>query len=346
MSVRIPCFCGQTLTAGAETAGRALRCPACGWEHVVPVMQGQGARDKAGRESWRSWATPILAGTVSICLVLAALLWALLPAGGGGSGAGGTGHGQGALAGDGAGAGKTGDGAGAGTADDGGGTAAVAAPEKPSRPVTAATQRPAAAAPLPATTTRPVKHDDSPIASLQAFETPTAGEPPAGGEPGKQGAAGGGGFGRGEGADPGAKGDVSFTLTWREYTDFQPERGRGGPDIDVWVKDPGGSIINTSRENVGGGVGMGPSPDGGRADIDDQGAYGDGDGGGPERIFWPQGKAPKGAYHYGVRWYKGTGVATYTLRVYRGTKLVTTKSAKLSQDAMGQNKELGVIAVE
>jgi hypothetical protein len=167
----------------------------------------------------------------------------------------------------------------------------------------------------------------------------------ASGTPGQEGARGGGGFGKGKGADPGAKGDVSFTLTWRYDTDRQGIKNKGGPDVDIWVADPLGQVINTSQEGV---FKQGPTPEGGRADFDDRGAYGPGNGGGPERIFWPTGKAPKGKYHYGVRWFEGIGTATYTVKVYRGESKTpeTIKTGKLTDSEKGENKELGEVSVD
>ena len=57
-----------------------------------------------------------------------------------------------------------------------------------------------------------------------------------------------------------------------------------------------------------------------------------GDGGGPERIFWPEGKAPADRYRYGVKWFKGLGAARYALRVYRGKKLAATKVGQLTDN--------------
>ena len=115
---------------------------------------------------------------------------------------------------------------------------------------------------------------------------------------------------------------------------------KGGPDIDIWVADPLGQVINTSEDKP---IRLGPTPEGGRADFDDRGAYGQGDGGGPERIFWPVGKAPAGKYRYGVKWFKGLGAARYALRVYRGKKLAATKIGQLTDNDRDKRIELGVI---
>ena len=96
----------------------------------------------------------------------------------------------------------------------------------------------------------------------------------------------------------------------------------------------------------------GPTTEGGKADYDDQGAYTPegktSKGGGPERIFWPTGKAPKGTYRYGVRWFQGTGSAKYTLKVYRGEGKVpeTVKTDKLSEADRKDRVELGEVTVK
>ena len=166
---------------------------------------------------------------------------------------------------------------------------------------------------------------------------------PTGGDaPGESGRAGGGAGGVGGGNDPGARGDISFTLVWKYSVNVQGRDQRGGPDVDIWILDPKGHRINTSSE----GLGLGPTPEGGRADIDDRGAHGNGDGGGPERVFWPEGQAPAGKYTFGVRWYEGEGSARFVLRVYKGAKLVSTKSGLLRSTDKGNNSKLGVITSE
>lgn len=128
--------------------------------------------------------------------------------------------------------------------------------------------------------------------------------------------------GIGEGVDPGARGNPSFTLTWSYSEDSEAE----GPDIDCWVVDPYGQTLSTSRD----GYSLGPTPEGGEIDFDDQGATGPGDGGGPERVYWPDGQAPSGRYTYGVRYYEGIGTAYYTMRVYKNNTLVATKTGTLA----------------
>ncbi|HNY51129.1 MAG TPA: hypothetical protein PLV50_08645, partial [Smithella sp.] len=120
------------------------------------------------------------------------------------------------------------------------------------------------------------------------------------------------------GIDPGGTGDISMTLTWSWSGSSETE----GPDIDMWVTDPNGHRLTTSRDDYS----LGPCPCGGQIDFDDLGGWGPGDGGGPERAFWPTGSAPSGTYTYGVRYYQGDGTANYTLKVYKGTALQTTKT--------------------
>ncbi|MCG3171860.1 MAG: hypothetical protein GMKNLPBB_00001 [Myxococcota bacterium] len=168
--------------------------------------------------------------------------------------------------------------------------------------------------------------------------------------PGAGNAAGPGGDGGGgdagnwfaSGLDPGSRGDISFTLVWSFSIDAQMGERRGGPDIDLWIVDPDGFRLSSSRE----GAGLGPSKNGGQIDMDDRGAWGDGDGGGPERAFWPTGGAPKGTYVYGVRWYLGFGSVQYTLRIYRGSTLVQEKTGRLGADQRGENVELGRTIVD
>ena len=124
-----------------------------------------------------------------------------------------------------------------------------------------------------------------------------------------------------EGADPGGTGDISFSIVWNWSGSDSAE----GPDIDIWVRDPNGHTLSTSRD----GYGLGPCPDGGKIDYDDQGGTGPGDGGGPERVFWPTGNAPSGTYSYGVRYYEGSGTANYTLRRYKNGSLDSTHTGTL-----------------
>ncbi len=127
-------------------------------------------------------------------------------------------------------------------------------------------------------------------------------------------------------------GDPEFQLTWTWATNDQ------GPDIDLWVRDPYGNLLSSSRD----GLGLGPTPEGGRIDMDDQGKFGPGTGGGPERAYWPAGKAPLGNYTYGVRYYKGSGTITYTLRVYKNGRLFAEKTGQLQ--GPGLKITLGTVA--
>lgn len=151
------------------------------------------------------------------------------------------------------------------------------------------------------------------------------------------GCGGDGGLGPGEGEDPGfvlddgSSGDPAFTLTWSH------DQSDEGPDIDMWVRDPKGQILSTSRD----GYSLGPTPEGGAIDRDDLGAHGGGTGGGPERTYWRQGSAPSGTYTYGVRYYQGEGTADYTLRVYVNGDLVATKTGSFSSP--GSRVQLGQI---
>ena len=278
-------------------------------------------------------------------MIVAALIWALC-ASGGGIGSGGSGNGSGFLNGDGSGTGLRGDGPGAGGVGDGTGGGAKVAQAHDSPASGSPTH--ASATSSPATSEAP--EDDLAIAAMKSVPRQVAPIVPASapfqpGEPGAEGATGGGGFGPGHGKDPGARGDVSFTLTWTYSVDRQGIKGHGGPDIDIWVKDPIGQVINTSQE---GQFKQGPTPEGGRADFDDRGAYGDGNGGGPERIFWPTDKAPKGQYTYGVRWFQGIGSVKYTVKVYRGQGKVPemVKTGTLIDTDKGENKELGEVTVK
>jgi len=118
------------------------------------------------------------------------------------------------------------------------------------------------------------------------------------------------------GTDVGARGNVSWTLTWS----YAGSEVSGGPDIDLWVKSPSGYTVSGVNRTQGELA----------LDVDDRGGFGSGNGGGPERIYFP-GTITAGIYEYGVRWYAGTaGTASYTLRLYNGTTIVGTNSGQLS----------------
>ena len=107
------------------------------------------------------------------------------------------------------------------------------------------------------------------------------------------------------------------------------------PDIDMWVIDPTNAMLSTSRD----GASLGPTAEGGAIDYDDQGETGPGDGGGPERAFWPAGSSPAGVYNYGIRYYTGSGPADYMFRVYKEGSVSATSTGTLSTS--GQRQLLG-----
>jgi len=316
-----------------------------------------------------AWA-PALCSLFHVILLSIALVWAMaaeeplaatlassMAAGGVGSGQQegnergvGTGEGapeQGSGSGDegsGSGSGEDGEGAGAGQRGEGPGgvpaaggqdsLAASAEQAEPTFPAAAAEPEPptvelAAANELEPGFTRDVPGVVSPPRQARALRPP-----------GTRSARGAGG-GAGSADRIGARGQFSCTLVWR-YRGRQPNRLRGGPDIDCWVVDPRGQRLSSSQE----GFGLGPTPEKGQIDVDDQGAYGPGNGSGPERVFWPDGAAPLGHYRFGVRWYNGTGKVRYTFRVYLGTKLHKTFRGTLNASRQGQNVELGTVRVE
>jgi len=108
-------------------------------------------------------------------------------------------------------------------------------------------------------------------------------------------------------------GNITFILTW----EFSNSSNTGGPDIDMWIISPNSHRLSSSRD----GYGLGPDPDDGKIDHDDTG---DGTGG-PERAFWPERRAPKGKYEYGVRYYGGDGNVNYQVNVFINGKCVQTK---------------------
>lgn len=352
--LRIRCMCGQIIDFGATPAGGTLRCPRCRALHPVPVIEDAGCLMPgvtAGVENCHmATASPIVGSVVSVLVVGLVLLWALLAAGGtggpgDGAGLGGSDTGSGVTEGSGTGSGEQGDGPGSGTEGEGTGAGREGTgtgggpPAEPAAPPDETVVEPVQKAePLPPVTKTGL--------DLKLEPVPVATPPPPSPRPsqdegasGREGAAGGGGSGAGAAKDPGARGDASFTLTWTYTMNRQGTDGRGGPDIDIWVVDPLGQKISTSRD----GMGMGPTQEGGQADFDDLGGYGQGDGGGPERIFWPDGKAPKGAYRFGVCWFQGQGTARYTLRVYRGRKMVEEKKGLLRDGQLKEAIQLGTL---
>lgn len=110
-------------------------------------------------------------------------------------------------------------------------------------------------------------------------ETVEATPPPTGRAAGGHGQAGSGASGGGR---PLGTGDISFRIHWRPPVD----------DIDLHVIDPHGHEIWYGSKTC---------PCGGQLDRDDQ------HGGGPENIFWPDGKSPKGQFRYYAVYYRGSG---------------------------------------
>ncbi len=100
-------------------------------------------------------------------------------------------------------------------------------------------------------------------------------------------------------------GDPEFQLIWT-YAG-----GGEGPDLDLIVIDPLGQTLGPSQPG-----GFGPTPQGGQIDVDDRGQFGLGDGGGPERAFWPAGSSPAGSYCYGLRYWSGDVLVEASVLVY------------------------------
>lgn len=353
---RIDCECGEALLVASEAMGGTIVCWKCRREHYVPAQRletSQGGPSEQVRQRGRRegrWLLPVVGSSISIMLIAAVLVWALAAAGGeGGMGDGGQGLGP-LDEGDGSGAGLSGEGSGEGTT--GTGTtgdpgAAAEASESGAEGSDSASDGPPGNTPAsPPAPRRRIETDLSEIAEPVPPVPPPPPPPPPvastsdGGDPGREGAAGGGAGGAGGGEELGARGDVSFTLAWRHDTDRQGPNRKGGPDIDIWVLDPLGQRINTSNAPP---IRTGPTPQGGRADRDDRGGYGAGDGGGPERIFWPENRSPSGTYTYGLRWYQGEGTVRYVLKVYLGEELVDTKTGRLTSGDIGKNIELGSV---
>jgi hypothetical protein len=118
---------------------------------------------------------------------------------------------------------------------------------------------------------------------------------------------------RGDGTGGGlGVGDVSFRLLWR------PPLG----DFDLHVTDPLGHAISHNHRLCS---------CGGEMDRDDTTS------GGPENVYWPSGKAPRGVYTFLAEWYAGAEPVTLTLQVYRGRTRVAERTARL--EAKGQRTE-------
>ncbi len=335
MILRIQCTCGKVLLVDSEKSSGSIICDNCNWVHSIPTTPSKtvNSHSKNTTISPVMRILSIVPACLAVLILTAGLLWALsgpLSYGLAGRGTGISGQDEGSGT-------KYGDGAGAGEASEG----TDAAKETTGTPQQASTggeseksvtENPSEAPPEPNKPLTPSK----PVGFFVAekIEKPTPPAPPAPASP-PGGVAGRKGGGKKPGKVITARGDISFILDWTYSQDRQGRFGRGGPDIDIWIIDPLKQKINTS-----GGC-LGPTPQGGQADVDHRGAYSNGHG--PERIFWPEGQAPKGKYIYGVRWFQGTGTVRYRIRVFRGKKLVAVKKGKLSQKAIGINKKLGTI---
>jgi hypothetical protein len=119
------------------------------------------------------------------------------------------------------------------------------------------------------------------------------------------------------GTDPGARGEISWTLTWS----YSGSEITEGPDIDLWVKTPSGETIS----------GVNKSGSGFALDIDDRGGFGSGNGGGPERIYSTSSSVTLGTYEYGVRWFGGnSGYVNYSIRLYYDGTLAGSDSGQMS----------------
>lgn len=273
----------------------------------MPAGQSGVPRVGPARSGGRGGPALVL-GLVTLLLVLFLFLLLLRLQGrsgsGGGSGRGGGGVGQG-----------TGDGKGDGAR----GSAALAVEAGP------ATQGRASAEPdggpasrVPATTKviaeepsaalpvlPPVLVPDAPITSMSGparHEVPESPPEPRAAGVGRR-ARGKGGEGGGARGELGT-GDVSFCLYW------QPAEG----DFDLHVVDPKGHHISYNDRRC---------PCGGEMDRDDTTS------GGPENVFWPPGKAPRGSYRFYVEYFAGTGPTVVTLHVYRGRQMVLDEPVEL-----------------
>jgi hypothetical protein len=109
-----------------------------------------------------------------------------------------------------------------------------------------------------------------------------------------------------EGGSQGQTGDVSFRLTWD-----------GPQDLDLYVKEPDGSIIYFGNK--------GPTATQGQLDVDSNIGCAVWDESPTENVFWPVGQAPTGTYEFWAQRYLdcgGTSTPNYTLRVFRGETVV------------------------
>lgn len=110
--------------------------------------------------------------------------------------------------------------------------------------------------------------------------------------------------GRGGGGRPLGTGDVSFRIYWTPRSH----------DIDLHVVDPNGHHLWYKAPGC---------PCNGILDRDDR------TGGGPENIFWPEGKAPRGRYTYYAFYFEGTGRKTVVLQVRKKGEIVEKQTVVL-----------------
>ena len=119
------------------------------------------------------------------------------------------------------------------------------------------------------------------------------------------------GSGRGGGGRRGGRalgtGDVSFRLYWKPPFE----------DIDLHVVDPNGHHLWYIKTTC---------PCDGRLDRDDTTS------GGPENIFWPTGKGPRGTYVYYALYYRGTGPKRVILEVRKKGKVIRKHTHTLRRE--------------
>lgn len=122
--------------------------------------------------------------------------------------------------------------------------------------------------------------------------------------PAEGGAGGGTAGGRGGGGRPLGTGDVSFRIYWTPRSH----------DIDLHVTDPNGHHLWFKAAGC---------PCHGVLDRDDR------IGGGPENIFWPDGRGPRGQYTYFAHYFEGTGEKQVVLQVRKKGEIVEEQTVVL-----------------
>ena len=120
----------------------------------------------------------------------------------------------------------------------------------------------------------------------------------------KAGSGSGGGGGKGK---PMGTGDISFRIYWTPKMH----------DVDLHVIDPNGHHLYFEHKECA---------CAGQLDVDDTTH------GGPENIFWPTGKSPKGKFDYFVRYYQGVGRKHVKIEVRKAGRLVLTKMVTLRKE--------------